>query len=462
MELNNVIIFYSDSPYISYSNGEITIQITKIEDIEYLLKNKLKNALIEELSYSNDESDILFIKNTLKYLENNEINISDIISPNIILHPENLNKEYSPLSDMFEEIIYNIRQLKDIEVYHFLNNNKFKDKAIFLYKYNKIGGCNFEDLNRTINKTTELTNAIASFDLSPIEQLMFVYDLVRKNVYKDNTGDCEESRDLTKVYSGNNIVCAGYANLFDAMCENLGLDSKYTSYKMENKDRGHAANTVFVNDDKYDIHEIFEMDATWCSNSRDNNYLNYYSTFAIPVFKAEEVKKKKGFILQDHWDRVLNNRIKNYNSFIENKAPKAIYGQTIDLIYKELINLCERIGDTKLAKECLFHKNKGDENFMEQVQKFNNHQRIINIKSFLLYNKREYLDRFISPNTFIKILYNVRSVENMIDPVLYPNDDEKLIQIGINFYGENFKMELRNGLYEVKNEENNNTLKKLK
>lgn len=63
----------------------------------------------------------------------------------------------------------------------------------------------------------DISKTIKKYNLSPIEQVMYVYDLIKKREYKDDEKDRKKSRDLDKVILSDTMVCAGYSNLLNAI-----------------------------------------------------------------------------------------------------------------------------------------------------------------------------------------------------------------------------------------------------
>ena len=85
-----------------------------------------------------------------------------------------------------------------------------------------------EDYKYTVDTITMYGNVIKSYILSPLEQIMFAYDLTRNRPYnKEEEGQWfGVSRDITPVLKGDNIVCAGFHKLFSHMLEQLGISTE--------------------------------------------------------------------------------------------------------------------------------------------------------------------------------------------------------------------------------------------
>lgn len=135
---------------------------------------------------------------------------------------------------------------------------------------------------------------ILQYDLSPIEQIMYAYDISRDRLYQeeDRDDDFYLSHDLTWVLTKNKCVCGGFCRVFNALVKMLGYyaDSDY-GVMYDNaceSDVIHAISIVNVNDDKYNIHGIYIFDPTFdCKKSEDDilyYYLYFAKTFAFFTF----------------------------------------------------------------------------------------------------------------------------------------------------------------------------------
>ena len=99
---------------------------------------------------------------------------------------------------------------------------------------------------------------ISKFALSEIEKQLLLFDLVRERVYKSgDSNDKTSARDLNRVLKEEEIVCAGYAHIFAAISNYLGIPTivkKY--YRIENPLIGHASNVSYVYDSIYNDYYI--------------------------------------------------------------------------------------------------------------------------------------------------------------------------------------------------------------
>lgn len=140
----------------------------------------------------------------------------------------------------------------------------------------------------TVYKISCIINAVVeeinSYDLSPLEKIMFVYDRVKYRLYEDDLDDINSSRDLDKVLNGDKIVCAGYSNLFTAVLTSLGINS----IPVIDLDIKHQRSLAYIKDAKYNIDGVYAFDPTWDKRkSKDDiNYIDRYDYFLMPLVRS--------------------------------------------------------------------------------------------------------------------------------------------------------------------------------
>ena len=140
----------------------------------------------------------------------------------------------------------------------------------------------------TVYKISCIINAVVeeinSYDLSPLEKIMFVYDRVKYRLYEDDLDDINSSRDLDKVLNGDKIVCAGYSNLFTAVLTSLGINS----IPVIDLNIKHQRSLAYIKDAKYNIDGVYAFDPTWDKrkNKDDINYIDRYDYFFMPLVRS--------------------------------------------------------------------------------------------------------------------------------------------------------------------------------
>ena len=173
------------------------------------------------------------------------------------------------------------------------------------------------DYKETIDTINKMIEKVKSKNLSPFEQLIYIYDLVRDRKYKESeTDNPYSSRDITPVLKGEEIVCIGYSEIFDAIVKKLGYISIIQILHNSDNTSGHARNMVYIKDDKHNVDGIFVFDLTMGrkidnSNKHFNNY--YYCARPNAFFEFADEKKKLDLIydakivLKEIYDKVEHN-----------------------------------------------------------------------------------------------------------------------------------------------------------
>ena len=150
---------------------------------------------------------------------------------------------------------------------------KLDSRCKFRIKYEKTG--HEITLNEFIMMRETLDyykNMILEANLSPIEQIMFAYDLIKSFEYQENNERLSSSRTIHSIIKEGKIVCAGYASFLSQLLKELGIESYDVSTlvprpNIEGKivKHGHARNVINVQDNKYDINGYYAFDSTWDS-----------------------------------------------------------------------------------------------------------------------------------------------------------------------------------------------------
>ena len=121
---------------------------------------------------------------------------------------------------------------------------------------------------------------IKSYNLSPLEQIIYVYDIVKSRRYmRSDSQDGSSSRSLDMVLFEQEIVCAGYVNIFNAMLKALGHDA----HQFINSQNSHVRSIVYIKDPKYLIEGVYVFDPTGDSRKENDSYINWYRYFAMSM-----------------------------------------------------------------------------------------------------------------------------------------------------------------------------------
>ena len=363
----------------SFKNREDSFYKEKIDSIEYIQ------------IYSKNNED------TLKYLEKNQI----LRNKKIIL------EGFFDLDTNIDELELLFKNYHNIYVEIEDNNLPIK----------------LNELKKTQDIINNIVNDIKKYNYSPIEQIMYAYDIVRSRVYTKETENelAETSRDLTKVLLGDKIVCVGYARVLKTILNQLRIKNLLYELNRKNSDKGHALNLIYIDDKKYNIKGLYYFDPTWDSKKIDNdNYLYSYRYFAN-----------------------TKERIENYQNHTYKDKTLPFMNENIVEIFKKIVNTK---GINNIPKDLL--------NTINTISKLVDNKTLINSLSLLSpsikvpeYLKKEldiektidkleyYKELFykpISADILLKVLYNVRKLEYYNNPSIYPFDIDTLYSIVIN------------------------------
>lgn len=203
----------------------------------------------------------------------------------------------------------------------------------------------FDDYKKTVEIISSVVEKIKSYNMSPLEEIMYAFDYARDRIYVPETEEEKytKSRDLTSVLLGDKIVCVGYAEIFDKILKGLGYLSSV--YIIDFGKPKHAINIAYIKDDKYGVEGIYYFDPT--ANRKKNNsneYLNNYSCFARTrqnfqyMFNFSD-KTFGDFWLMDYFDalneyekiecfskREMRTALMNINNFFKGEQLRERYG----------------------------------------------------------------------------------------------------------------------------------------
>lgn len=262
---DNKYLDYRDKFYLKKINYFDIIYPTKEEDIKEL---SLYCGEIINLRYDMDTHEVDGLFEFLELLKKNNIKVK-----NVIINLENKNYDF-------------LEELKKIE----------ESGTTVTLNYDGIAYSNIDDyynMRCALNYYVEL---IKDANLSPVEQIMYAYDLTKSFDYKENDDDLSYSREIHKIIKDGKIVCVGFARLFGQILKELGLKisicNVFAGQDKEGdpnniqwhfpKKTNHVRNLGIVDDEKYDIHGLFAFDATKDRNEKEDG-LHTYKSFMVPL-----------------------------------------------------------------------------------------------------------------------------------------------------------------------------------
>lgn len=379
---------YSLYEGVIFVDYDIFINTDLTKDFESLTANAdaLKNSLDISISLSTDPEDIAFYKNckanALELLKNAEYvafdfdlnKIAQYVKDNPILKTKKIL-----FTDAFELDLKIVMQIKEA----------FGNETDNIY-FNVVGNTNFisfDEYCATVKAIDLMVQDIQRFGFSPLETIMYAYDLVRNRVYEevDKGEDKSNSRSLSSVLLGDKIVCVGYSIIFRTLLEKFNIISREVWLYNFDRTSGHVRNEVYIKDDKYGVNGVYYFDPTWDrkKDENDNSYLASYRYFAMtkrtmdsldadryvntlfPYFSPNMVEVFKDFVGKNNFENLppeMTKSINHMSGFVYGEplinkagllpnAPK-VFRPDKDKIANELTRLV-KLFDTPLSADIL-------------------------------------------------------------------------------------------------------------
>ena len=413
-------------------NYEFTINANINEDIVSLLNNE--KEIIKSLKDFVDKEHFVEIEEDIKII-NDYLDDKIDIKNNIEYISIDLDEEKDDYDYDYDYESFNI-------IRNYIDNNMvfFKDKKIVIHGIHKINEeqikisneffgnydniyyiiegnsmpISNDDYRKTVQELTKTLANVKEKQLSPLENLMYLYDIIRNRKYKEveNLEEANKSRDITSVLTGEYIVCVGFTELFDYFAKKLGF--RTYQYLLTGKKESHVRNLIYVNDPKYDVDGIYFFDVTWDAKKKDNNeFLYRYKHF---------MKTKSEMETYDACRFEVNEKF-NIDAEIINELKKYPYLDFLDMesIKKDLLVIVGNL--SKLLKK---------DNQLDNIWLLSKGQLPAeNIISLF----EEYLEKSNKPfelDKFCELLYNVRKIQNQENPKMYPFSNDVIKEITIN------------------------------
>lgn len=317
--------------------------------------------------------------------------------------------EQNPIIKTKKIVLSEFITMKDIDkvIYFLKKYDKYKDNIYVSMANNGMEYISLVDCFETMNQVKNIADSILSLNLSPMETIMYTYDLVRNRVYKEEDIDDSPtlSRSLNSVMRSDKIVCVGYSNIFSALLYYMNIDCWCINLIDEVNFLGHTRNLVYVKDEKYNIDGAYYFDVTWDSKkeNENNEFLYRYPFFAKTRAQMEEYEKGK--YKYDECPYYSNNMVEEIKKLLDNENL-----DKINIEYARSLNFMSRLCDKKtlIDRLCL----------IELSPKYNQ------------FDRKDLLDRLsviqnkfnnpISAETFIMLLKNVRKIQYYQNPEFYP------------------------------------------
>lgn len=430
--------------------GKINITFDKysIEPQMFFMSGDTKNEYIIMLIISPKDNlkDILKLTTNLINIINEEINI-DISMIDEFPDNEYLINILNLILQRKIDILSTITEIKFTDEYDYelildylKRNKEIKDKEITLGdniclndtdKIKRIGelfkeylhiqvllegnshGTNLSDSIKTINMIDSIVERVKKYNFSPIEQIMYVYDIIRSKVYNEEKEEDSYtvSRDLSQVLLGNKIVCSGYANIFDKILKKLNISTIECNLDGIGKKDGHTRNAVYIKDNKYNINGVYFFDLTWDSKKDDDKYLLSYLYFAKTI-RYFDIIDTKNYLVNKTFPLSNSESILNFIKVVREKEYKEVSPKHI----KTINNLSILIDNGEIELPYLPNISFMREKISKEVNLDLDKVALNLIKYIMLINNP------IDVSKMLLILYNVRKVEYYENPDKFPFD----------------------------------------
>lgn len=197
----------------------------------------------------------------------------------------NLLKEFI---DRIKNIDIVIKASNTEKVFNFISSlNENEVSNVYINYQFSSENASVKDYKNMISKLHDLVHTIKSLNLSELETVMVVYDIVKANEYKKKSFDDPSlTRAVHNVVLGDGCVCAGFSNYFNFLLNELGIKSYPVILDHNNRITRHQRSIMYVNDKKYGVNGIYMFDPTYDCKKNDN-YVNNYDYFlqSVSYFK---------------------------------------------------------------------------------------------------------------------------------------------------------------------------------
>ena len=329
--INDFVIKITDYTVV-YKNGKITqlkMPIESFNDFKLYCDNL--NIEIENMYIKVTSQDSL-----------NDLNVSNCKNLTIEIPVNDLNQ--------IEVIINDAKNIGAKDLIIDITNINIYDENI---DYSKIENIENPELTFKYFYTTNIENLLSKDELlslvesvkwykkiikegnlSPVEKLMYAYDIMKTFKYSENNySSLTEFRAPHQIINNGNIVCAGYTNLFCEIIKDIdpGLAAVYGSVENEN----HARVVCRVDDDKYNIHGVYTLDPTNDSVKvnepinyflKDNyNALDLYQYFLVPYKKYENAFGNNNY--PEIFTNIMENPDLNDLNIFDNKNLTSLFNE---------------------------------------------------------------------------------------------------------------------------------------
>jgi len=401
--------------------------------------NKEVEEIENEIYYYDEDIDINENINSIKERYNNILN-GNYEFENLYFSRDPINsKEFKDIVELLKDKVkvlylynFSLQQITEL-----INVVKFNDDVRFVTKYNYKDSCSKDELLDVVNFLNNIVSYVKRYDLSPLEISIFVYDLIRERKYDEVYNEREkfknvdpfddlseafsESRSISKIINSDKIVCAGFANLYSAILELLGIKSETVKYYPNGeKKAGHMSNIIYLKDEKYNIDGIFECDPTFDRiYDKDRNYdykktLNKYYHFANPVFGAFAIKKINDLTSNSSILSIINSGMKRIEKLLDLDVPYSILCNDLEVLTSKIEVIKNKMNCKKYNE--LYNYVVGLKDKISLSESYEKNEILKLLKEI----SKKIFWSIIPDDDFSYALYKVKLIEHSIDKDKYP------------------------------------------
>ena len=401
-------------------------------------KDVLKNLMIKLLKQKKDravsstEDNRLFEILSIAKIEDAIDNFDDFYKSFDFVHfsyyyPISKIKEYIDCNPCLKskKLLFYTSSDAPFSFYNELKSN-FKDETSNIYikiddNYELI---TFNEYEKTVLKLESIADEIKKLNLSVFEKILYTYDLVRDKIYNESKNSISESRDLNSVLFGDKIVCSGYAKIFKALLERVGIPVNLFHLDGINGKPGHLRNEIYVKDEKYNIDGVYYFDSTWdCRKPECEERFPYtYNFFAKTANQMNEYDKKKDLVNNYFCDfsDEYGEAFYNITRIINNPQRDDRYSNEV----KAINHMSKTINDSALLMPFFFSSDRLSDILKKSIPS----------NDVLCNNAIDLIEKYNKPipgSTYIKALYNVRKVQYYNNPEKFSLNDVDFLKTAI-------------------------------
>lgn len=268
---------------LSEENNKLVISFDGLED--YHILDKYDEEYLNFL-YTSYKDKVYELNNSFLSCCINDINEKE----HILIDMDTIN-DFELLKEFINKVknIEIVIKVSDTEkVFNFISslNEDEVDNVYINYQFNS-ENASVKDYKGMISKIHGLVHTIKSLNLSELETVMVVYDIVKANEYKKKSFDDPSlTRAVHNVVLGDGCVCAGFSNYFNFLLSELGIKSYPIILDHDNRITRHQRSIMYIKDKKYEVEGIYMFDPTY-DCKKDDDFINNYDYFlqSVSYFK---------------------------------------------------------------------------------------------------------------------------------------------------------------------------------